>query len=368
MSTCPAAKESVLEQLVADCTALAPRAAERVGGPVQLMEVCGTHTHAIARCGLRELLGEEVRLVSGPGCPVCVTTAGQIDLCLQIAEREDVILATFGDMVRVPGTRGSLAEARARGARVKVVYSPMECLPLARENPDSFVVMVGVGFETTAPTTACLVREAGQADLDNLLLFATHKLVPPALRALLAAGDGCLHGFICPGHVSVVIGSNAYREVAEAFHAPCVVAGFEPADILLAVRALLRQVADGAARVENEYRRAVRPEGNRQAVEALYSVFEVCDTSWRGIGMIPASGLRLRDEWSRFDVVKRFHLTEPETKEHPACHCGEVLQGRLRPAECPAFAQACTPTRPLGPCMVSSEGACAAQYRYRPAS
>jgi len=356
-----------LDQLASECVALAARAAERGGGQVHLMEVCGTHTHAIARCGLRERLGDDVRLVSGPGCPVCVTTAGQIDLCLQLAEREDVVLATFGDMVRVPGTRSSLAEARARGGRVKVVYSPMECLDLARDNPEAYVVMAAVGFETTAPTIACLVLEAGRLGLDNLLVFCAHKLVPPAMRALLAAGDVRLHGFICPGHVSVVIGSDAYRDVVDEYGVPCVVSGFQPADILLGVRALLRQAADGVARVENEYRRAVRPEGNRQAVAAIYSVFEVCDASWRGIGAIPESGLRLRDEWSRFDVMRRLSLLEPEAKEHPACHCGEVLQGKLLPAECPAFARACTPTRPLGPCMVSSEGACAAQYRYRTA-
>ncbi len=356
-----------LDRLASECVELAGRAAERIGGQVHLMEVCGTHTHAIARCGLRERLGENVRLVSGPGCPVCVTTAGQIDLCLQLAEREDVILATFGDMVRVPGTRSSLAEARARGGKVKVVYSPMECLDLAGSNPGSYVVMAAVGFETTAPTIACLVREAGRLGMDNLLVFCAHKLVPPAMRALLAAGDVRLHGFICPGHVSVVIGSDAYRDIVEQYHVPCVVSGFQPAEILLAVRALLRQAADGEARVGNEYRGAVRPKGNRQAVEAIYSVFEVDDASWRGMGAIPGSGLRLREEWSRFEVMKRLSLVEPQAQEHPACHCGEVLQGKLLPAECPAFAKACTPTRPLGPCMVSSEGACAAQYRYRTA-
>jgi len=363
----PGASPEMLEQLVADCRRLADRAAERVGGRVHLMEVCGTHSHAIARAGIRDLLGDAVRLVSGPGCPVCVTDAGQIDLCLDLAERPHTILATFGDMVRVPGSRGSLAEVRARGGRVKVVYSPLEALAAAQQAPDSEVVMVGVGFETTAPTIACLVREADRLGLRNLSLLSAHKTVPPALRALLAAEEVGLHGFLCPGHVSVVIGSNAYRSIANDYRTPCVVAGFEPADILLAIRMLLQQVAEGEAKVENAYRRAVAPEGNRHAVEAMYSVFAVGEASWRGIGVIPKSGLRLRDEWSAFDAMARFALTAPEVQDHPACHCGEVLRGARLPAECPAFGRACTPARPLGPCMVSSEGACAAEHRYRAA-
>jgi len=224
-----------------------------------------------------------------------------------------------------------------------------------------------VGFETTAPATACMVREAGRLGLGNVSLLSAHKLVPPALSALLAADDVGLHGFICPGHVSVVIGSNAYQPIVDAHHVACVVAGFEPAEILLAVRMLLQQVADGDAKVENAYRRAVTPEGNRHAVEAMYSVFEVGEASWRGIGTIPGSGLVLRDEWSAYDALRRFDLVAPEGKDHPACHCGEVLRGVRLPVECPAFGKACTPARPLGPCMVSSEGACAAEYRYRAA-
>jgi hydrogenase expression/formation protein HypD len=358
---------AVLSPLVEESRELAARAADRVGGQVHLMEVCGTHTHAIARCGLREGLGESVRLVSGPGCPVCVTSAGQIDLCLSLAERPDVILATFGDLVRVPGTHASLAEVRARGGKVKVVYSPLEAVDLAEENPDLRVVMAAVGFETTAPSIAVTVQEAARRGRDNLLVLSAHKLVPPAMRALLAAEDVRLHGFICPGHASVVIGSDAYRDIVARYRVPCVVTGFEPADILWGVKRLLRQVAEGEAEVENAYGRAVRAEGNRHAVEAIYSVFEVADASWRGIGLLPDSGLRPREEWSRFDAMERLQLTEPEAQEHPACHCGEVLQGKILPAECAAFAKACTPTRPLGPCMVSSEGACAAQYRYRAA-
>jgi len=367
MTPLPQASREAMDRLVADCRALAAKAADRVGGAVHLMEVCGTHSHAIARAGIRGLLGDDVRLVSGPGCPVCVTDAGQIDLCLQIASRPNTILATFGDMVRVPGSQGSLADVRARAGRVKVVYSPMEVLAVAQQEPECDVAMVGVGFETTAPTIACMVQEAARLGFGNVSLLSAHKLVPPALSALLAAEDVRLHGFICPGHVSVVIGSNAYRGLAEQRGVPCVVAGFEPADILLAIRMLLQQVADGDARVENAYRRAVTPEGNRRAVEAMYSVFEVDEALWRGIGVIPGSGLALRDEWSAFDVMQRFGLVTPEAKDHPACHCGEVLRGARLPAECASFGKACTPARPLGPCMVSSEGACAAEYRYRAA-
>ncbi len=354
-----------LDGLIADCRELAAAAAERVGGPVGLMEVCGTHSHAIARHGIRTLLGEDLHLVSGPGCPVCVTSAGQIDLCLEIAERDNTILATFGDMVRVPGSKGSLADVRARGGKVEVVYSPMDVISLAQEDPDTAVVMAAVGFETTAPTIACMLQEARRLGVANVSIVCAHKLIPPALRALMQSGDVALHGFICPGHVSVVIGSDAYRDVAEQFSVPCVVAGFEPADILLAIRALLRQVADGEARVDNAYGRAVQAEGNRRAVEAIYSVFDVGEATWRGLGAIPDSGLTLRDDWSAYDVTERFGLSVPDAREHPACHCGEILRGVMLPSECAAFGKACTPARPLGPCMVSSEGACAAEYRYR---
>ena len=361
----PSSSAPPLDALVAECRDLAAQAAERIGGRVHLMEVCGTHSHAIARAGIRGLLGEDVRLVSGPGCPVCVTDAGDIDLCLALAEKSDVVLATFGDMVRVPGSTGTLAEARARGGDVKVLYSPMECLTVARERPDVTVVMAAVGFETTAPTVACMLLEARRLGLENLAVLCAHKLVPPALSALLAAEDVCLHGFICPGHVSVVIGSDAYRDIAGEHHIPCVVAGFEPADILLAIRRLLQQVVRDEAKAENAYGRAVTDAGNRRAVEAIYSVFEVGDATWRGIGTIPASGLVLRPEWSEFDVLNRFRLWVPEGTDHPACHCGEILRGVTLPSECPAFGKACTPDRPLGPCMVSSEGACAAEHRYR---
>ena len=367
MTSFPTASGEMLEGLISECRRLAARAADRVGGRVHLMEVCGTHSHAIARYGIRKLLGEHLRLVSGPGCPVCVTSAGQIDLCIEIAQRDDVILATFGDMVRVPGSRASLADVRACGARIKVVYSPMEVVSLAQQNPEAVVVMAAVGFETTAPAIACMLQEARRLGAANVSVLCAHKLIPPAMRALLQSDDVALHGFICPGHVSVVIGSNAYREVAEQQLVPCVVAGFEPADILLAVRALLRQIATGEAKVENAYGRAVQDEGNRRAVEAIYSVFDVSEATWRWLGVIPDSGLALRDGWGAYGVMDRFGLTVPDSREHPACHCGEILRGVMLPAECAAFGKACTPARPLGPCMVSSEGACAAEYRYQAA-
>ncbi|MGQ9731510.1 MAG: hydrogenase formation protein HypD [Candidatus Zipacnadales bacterium] len=365
MRALPQASPDVIQRLAADCRELAGMAAKRVGGCVQLMEVCGTHSHVIARAGLQRLLGKQVRLVSGPGCPVCVTAPGQIDLCLTLAERPNTVLATFGDMVRVPGSQGSLAEVRARGGRIKVVYSPMEVLEIARSAPHTEFVMAAVGFETTAPTVACMVREARRLGLCNVTILCAHKLVPPALCALLEARDVSLHGFICPGHVSVVIGSKAYQQILDKYHVPCVVAGFEPADVLWAVRMLLQQIADGEARVENAYSRAVSPDGNRRAVEVMYSVFDVDEALWRGLGAIPRSGLKLKDEWSEFDAVKRFGLVTPAVQEHPTCHCGEILRGALLPRECVAFGKACTPARPLGPCMVSSEGACAAEYRYR---
>ncbi|HJN15598.1 MAG TPA: hydrogenase formation protein HypD [Armatimonadota bacterium] len=356
-----------LEALVSDCRELAARAAQRIGGPAHLMEVCGTHSHAIAHAGIRQAIGEDLRLVSGPGCPVCVTAARQIDLALAIAGRDDTILVTFGDMVRVPGTEASLAEVRAAGGQVRVVYSPMDCIQLAKENPDREIVMVAVGFETTVPTIALMLQAARKAGIGNLSILDAHKLVPPAMHALMAEEGVNLHGFICPGHVSVVIGSDAYHAVAETHRIPCVVAGFEPLDILLAVRGLLGQVARGDADVENAYGRAVTEAGNRRAVEAIYSVFEVGEASWRGIGIIPDSGLRLREDWAEFDVLNRLDLQVSEAKEHPACHCGDMLRGRLLPKECPVFGKSCTPDKPLGPCMVSSEGACAAEYRYRSA-
>ncbi len=346
---------------------LAAQIAAAVQGRVRLMEVCGTHSHQVARFGLKQKLPAQVELISGPGCPVCVTAQADIDRMILLAEQPNVIVATFGDMVRVPGTNGSLATARARGAEVQVVYSALDAVKLAQRTPDKDVVFIAIGFETTAPVVAAAALEAERLGVGNFSLLSLHKLIPPAMELLLADADLGLDGFLCPGHVSVVIGADAYRPLAERFRKPFIVAGFEPADILTAVLAAVRQLAEGRAEVENVYERAVRPEGNPRAREVLNQVFEVADAQWRGLGLLPASGLVLRPRYAAWDAGLRFELPEIESREHPACRCGEVLQGRLPPSKCPAFGRICTPEEPLGPCMVSSEGACAAVYRYREA-
>jgi hydrogenase expression/formation protein HypD len=347
--------------------------AERLRGmeapPATLMEVCGTHTVAIARHGLREALPRGVRLISGPGCPVCVTPQEQIDHFIALGGVEGVRLATFGDMVRVPGTVKSLEQARAEGAEVLVVYSPMEAVEAAARNPEKQVVFFGIGFETTAPAVGLAILEAKRRGLGNFSVLCAHKLIPPAMLALLDSevrGEGRLpvDGFICPGHVSVVIGSDAYRPVAERGK-PCVVAGFEAADVLAAVGMLLRQLAEGRSEVEVEYTRAVRPEGNPRAQELLARVFRVSDARWRGLGVIPQSGYELAEEFAAYDAARRFEVERPESVEPAGCRCGDVLRGAIEPPECPLFGGACTPRKPVGSCMVSSEGACQAWYRYR---
>ena len=349
-----------VEELAAEITALASR-------PLRLMEVCGTHAHAVARWGLRQLLPPQVELLSGPGCPVCVTPSGAIDQALELARREGVVVATFGDMMLVPGSQGSLADLRAQGAQVRVVYSPAQAVDLARQHPEREIVLLGVGFETTAPTMALALLAA--RDLANFSLLCMLRLVPPALRALLASDDTRLDGLLCPGHVSTVIGLAPYERLVAEFALPCAVAGFEPHDIMRGLLSLVRQATTGAATVDNQYQRAVRPPGNPRAQAVIAEVFEPCDAEWRWLGAIPTSGLRLREQYARFDAVRRYELRPTLGYQHPLCRCGEVLRGVLRPAECAAFGGACVPEHPLGPCMVSSEGACAAIFRYesRPA-
>lgn len=334
----------------------------------RLMEVCGTHTMAIARAGLKRLLPPQVTLLSGPGCPVCVTPAGEVDRILRLAREPGVTVVTYGDLMRVPGSRPdrTLARCRAEGADVRWVYSPMDALEIARDCPEREVVFLGVGFETTAPGTALTVLEAERRGLKNFSLLSLLKLTPPALRALLARPGARVDGFLCPGHVATVIGAEAFRFLPEEYGLPAVVAGFEPGDLLAALCALLRQVRDGAPRLENEYLRAVAPEGNPAARALMERVLEPADARWRGLGKIPASGLRLRDAWRNFDAGERFALGPAEEGAEPArCRCGEVICGECGPEDCPLFARACTPETPVGPCMVSGEGACAAAYRYR---
>jgi len=332
--------------------------------PARLMEVCGTHSHAVARYGISQLLPNHIELLSGPGCPVCVTPTGEVDAALDLARRPGVTIATFGDMIRVPGSDSTLADERARGASIKVIFSPIEAVDLAASGAE--VVLLGVGFDTTAPGVAIAVAEAERREVDGFSLLCAHKLLIPALEALLSAPDLAIDGLIAPGHVSTIIGANAYLPLAEQFHMPCVVAGFEPTDIMRAVLALVRQIEAGEAEVGNEYPRSVKPEGNPRAVEAIHRVFEPCNSEWRGMGVIPSSGLELRTEYRRFDALERYGVEVHQGRDDPRCRCGEVLRGALRPDRCGAFGQACTPDHPLGPCMVSSEGACAAVYKYRP--
>ena len=352
-----------IQQLLAEL-AEAVAGAERIG----LMEVCGTHTVSLFRSGVKSLLPEKVRLISGPGCPVCVTSAAYLDAAFELAQRPDVMICTYGDMVRVPGRTGSLEQARGRGAKVAVVYSARDAVRIARERPQFNVVFLAVGFETTTPATAAAVLEAEAAGLENFFILSGHKLVIPALEALLAGGDLPIDGFLCPGHVSVIIGASAYRPIAEGHRKPCVVAGFEPVNMLQGVVALARQIAEGRSAVENVYGVAVTGEGNPVAIGMIDRVFEPAATVWRAMGSIDGSGLALREAYRRFDAMDRFGLTLGEDYEPPGCLCGQVIQGKVEPPACPLFARACTPTEPVGPCMVSSEGTCAAWYKYnRPA-
>ncbi len=332
--------------------------------PIRLMEVCGTHTVAIFKAGIRQLLPEAVELVSGPGCPVCVTPNGYLDAAVAYSRRDDVIIATFGDMLRVPGSSSSLAAEQAAGADVRIVYSPLDSLAIAAANPTKKVVFLAVGFETTAPTAAATVLAAEQAGADNFFVLSAHKLVPPALRALLTAGDAKVDGLILPGHVSAIIGEAPYRFLAAEFGVPAVIAGFEPLDILQAVYLLVKRIAAGEAALDNEYRRVVPPDGNPAARAVLDKVYEPADVAWRGLGVIPASGLAVRAAYRRFDAPAALPVTPEETKEPAGCRCGEVLRGVARPVQCPLFGAACTPERPVGSCMVSVEGACAAWYKY----
>ena len=331
----------------------------------RLMEVCGTHTMAIAEAGIRSLLPENVKLLSGPGCPVCVTPAEVIDAMLALAMEENLILASYGDMIRVPGSTpgDSLQRRRALGADVRVCYSPMDALDLAEENPGKEVVFLGVGFETTAPGTAAAVLSAAERGLKNFSVWSMLKTVEPALRSLMGMEGFNIQGFLCPGHVATILGEEGFRFLPKEYGMPAVISGFEPEDILLAVYKLLRQIADGAPKVENEYTRAVRPAGNPLAKAMMEKCFVPRRDLWRGLGEIPQSGLGLREELAAFDAEKKFGIEIPGPAK-TACRCGDVITGRMNPTGCPLFGTRCTPEDPVGPCMVSSEGACAAWYKY----
>jgi len=338
-------------------------AAARVDRTIRIMEVCGTHTHAIGRGGLRSLLPRNVELVSGPGCPVCVTSQRDIERMLLLAKQPGLTLCTFGDMIRVPGLESTLEKERTVGADVRVVYSPLDALDFARRTPGREVAFLAVGFETTSPGVAAVVREASNEGLRNFSVYVSHKLIVPAMAAVLEGGSR-LDGFLTPGHVSVVIGPEAYEELAQRYRMPCVVTGFESADVLEGVAMLLEYLIAGQAGSFVQYRRAVRPGGNRRAWDILMHTFDICDADWRGLGVIPDSGLRLKAELRALDAIERFTLPNVPPVELEGCRCGDVLKGLIEPSECPLFGRRCTPRNPIGPCMVSSEGSCAARYKY----
>ncbi len=345
----------LVEQITAVCDGL---------NSVQLMEVCGTHTVNLFRSGLKSLLPDTLRLISGPGCPVCVTSQGYIDAACELAARNDVTICTYGDMVRVPGRAGSLAQQRGKGAKVAVVYSARDALQYARKNPARKIVFLAVGFETTTPATAATILEAEKKNVANFFILLSHKLVVPAMEMLLSAGEVPIDGFICPGHVSVIIGSGAYEPIARRYSKPCVVAGFEPRGMLRAILHLCLQIAAGEARVENVYGVAVTESGNTVARQIVERVFRLAAETWRAIGELPDSGLKLRTEYRKFDAIGHFGVKIGPDVSPPGCLCGQVIQGKSTPANCTLFGKTCTPIEPVGPCMVSSEGTCAAWYKY----
>jgi len=340
-------------------------AAAAIGRPVAFMEVCGTHTVAAFRCGIHSLMPANVRLLSGPGCPVCVTSQGDIDLLISAGGVAGATLCTYGDMLRVTGSQGSLQEARSRGADVRVVYSALDAVKLAASQPARQVIFAAVGFETTAPATAIAIAQAADIGAANFTVLVSHKTIIPAMSALLSGGQVKVEGFLCPGHVSVIIGADAYRPIVDRYRKPCVIAGFEDYQIAAAMARLTEMVRDNAPSLENQYPQVVTSAGNVRAQEALSRVFETADVQWRGVGVIPGSGLVLRKEYARFDAARRFGLKAVDVPEPPGCRCGEVITGLCTPAECALFGHACTPVNPVGPCMVSSEGTCQAWFKYK---
>lgn len=335
---------------------------------VKIMEVCGTHTMAIAEAGIKDLLPPGVKLVSGPGCPVCVTPSGRIDDVCMLSREKNMIIATYGDMLRVPGTKRniSLEMSRMEGADIRVVYSPMDALNIAINNPQKQVIFLGVGFETTSPTAAVTVMEAFRENVSNFSILSMHKTIEPAMRALLDSGEVKVDAFLLPGHVAVILGTDGFRFIEEEYKIPGVISGFEPMDILKSILMILRQIESGSGRVENEYTRLVSKRGNSTAKQAVEEVFENCDDFWRGLGLIKSSGLKFREKYRRFDAESRIGMERHSgSGEASSCRCGDVIKGIIEPLECPLFGGSCIPDSPVGPCMVSSEGSCAAAYKYR---
>ncbi len=345
--------------------ALAEQVLKQRGGPIRLMEFCGGHTHTIFRYGIAGMLPEGIELVHGPGCPVCVLPMGRVDDCVALAERQEVIFTTFGDAMRVPGSRKSLLQAKADGADVRMVYSPMDALALARQNPDREVVFFALGFETTMPSTALTVMQARREGIGNFSLFCNHITTVPTIKAILDSPGMNIDAFLAPGHVSMVIGMEPFRFVAEDYGRPIVITGFEPLDILQSIWMLLKQMAEGRCEVENQYARVVPPKGNAAALKAIAEVYEIREFfEWRGLGSIDHSGVRMREGWAEHDAERKFPIPNLKIADPRSCQCGEVLKGAIKPWECKVFGTQCTPQTPLGALMVSSEGACAAYYNF----
>lgn len=333
--------------------------------PIKLMEVCGGHTHAIFKYGIEALLPDSIELIHGPGCPVCVMPRGRLDDAIALSQQDNVILTTFGDTMRVPGSEKSLLQARAEGADIRLVYSPLDALEIAQKNPEQEVVFLALGFETTAPSTALTILQAELENIPNFTLFSNHVVIIPALKALLDNEDLQINGFIGPGHVSMIIGSRPYEFISQDYQQPVVISGFEPLDILQSIWMLLQQLKARSCQVENQYSRLVQPQGNPRALGAMNQVFELRESfEWRGLGEIPQGGLKLKESYAKFDAEKKFSLANRQVQDSPACQCGEILKGVLKPWQCKVFGTACTPEHPIGTCMVSSEGACAAYYKY----
>jgi hydrogenase expression/formation protein HypD len=355
-------KAAVLTKEIEALVKTIPLAKER---PLHIMEVCGGHTHSIFRYGVEGMLPREIELVHGPGCPVCVLPMGRVDDCVAIAERPEVIFTTFGDAMRVPGSKKSLMQAKGDGADIRMVYSPMDALVLARKNPDREVVFFGIGFETTMPSTALTVLQAEDEGIENFSVFCNHITIVPTIKAILDSPDLHLDGFLGPGHVSMVIGTAPYEFIARFYKKPMVVAGFEPLDVLQSIWMVLKQIKEGRADIENQYKRVVPEDGNAAALDAVAEVYELREFfEWRGLGSIDHSGVKLRDKYARYDAERRFAIPNVKIADPKSCQCGEVLKGVIKPWQCKLFGSSCTPETPLGALMVSTEGACSAYYQY----
>jgi hydrogenase expression/formation protein HypD len=331
---------------------------------LNIMEVCGTHTMAIGKYGIRKIMPESINLISGPGCPVCVTPLNYIDKAIELIKINDVIITTFGDMMKVPGSYSSLEKEKSNGSKIFVVYSPVDALEIAEKNKSKNVIFLSVGFETTTPSIAQTIKIAKDKKIKNFFILCGNKIIPPAMEFLLKEKDTEINGFLCPGHVSTIIGAEPYKKISEKYNIPCVISGFEPADILYSIYLILRCIIEGKAEVINEYKRTVREKGNLKAKKIINEVFEICDSEWRGIGKIENSGYKLKEEFSQFDAEKKFKIDVKYPEEKTGCICGEILKGKKKPFECPLFEKICNPENPFGPCMVSSEGTCSAYYKY----